>query len=140
MVAHEIQLWRSPDNFLEQSSDDIWQACCYAVRRAIAQANISPVQVKGIGFDGTCSLVALNERDRPISLSQSGNLEQNAILWMEYRTVAQAEQINQTQHKVLTYVGGRISSEMQSPRLLWIKENLPQTWAKTALFLICPTF
>lgn len=40
----------------EQSSAQIWQAVCECVREAVAQAGIPKESVKGIGFDGTCSL------------------------------------------------------------------------------------
>lgn len=43
-------------------------------------------------------------------------------MWMDHRAVSQVERINATQHRVLRYVGGVMSVEMQPPKLLWIKE------------------
>lgn len=43
-------------------------------------------------------------------------------MWMDHRAVSQVELINATQHRVLNYVGGAMSVEMQPPKLLWIKE------------------
>ena len=50
----------APADFVEQSSDDIWAACCYATRQALKLAGIKGDAVAGIGFDATRSLVALD--------------------------------------------------------------------------------
>jgi len=43
--------------------------------------------------------------------------------------------------KVLSYVGGTISPEMEMPKLLWLKQNLSSDcWDKTAIFLELPEF
>lgn len=138
--SRPIGMWRPAEDFAEQSSDDIWQACGAAVRDALAEAGLEAGRVKGIGFDATCSLVALDADDRPVTVSPSGQDAQNVIVWMDHRAIAQAERINEMKHDVLRYVGGVISPEMQTPKLLWLKENLPATWERTARFLDLPDF
>jgi FGGY-family pentulose kinase len=59
---------------------------------------------------------------------------------MDHRAVEQADRINKTGHEVLRYVGGTISPEMESPKLLWLKENLPETWVKAGHFFDLPDF
>ena len=53
---------------------------------------------------------------------------------MDHRAAAQAERINATRHPVLAYVGGKISLEMQTPKLLWLKENLRKSFDATAQY------
>ena len=49
-----ITLFRPREDFVEQSSDDIWRAAGVAVRAALEEAKTSPSAVRGIGFDATC--------------------------------------------------------------------------------------
>lgn len=139
-ATHAIKMWKPQPDFVEQSSDDIWTACGRAVRGALKQAKATPAQVAGIGFDATCSLVCLDANDQPVTVSPTGKDAQNVIVWMDHRAIPQADRINRTQHPVLRYVGGVISPEMETPKLLWLKENLPATWRRTARFLDLPDF
>jgi FGGY-family pentulose kinase len=140
MGTHPLQQHRPADDFVEQSSEDIWRACAAAVRGALAAAQLAPEAIAGIGFDATCSLVLLDAHDEPVSASPTGDSMWNVIVWMDHRAITQAERINAQNHPVLRYVGGRISPEMQTPKLLWLKEQLPESFARAARFLDLPDF
>ncbi len=129
-----IRLWREDPNVFEQSSDDIWQAIRASVREALAAAGLPGEAVKGLGFDATCSLVVLDEEGRPLTVSASGDDSRNVIVWMDHRALDQTDRINRTGHPVLRYVGGRISPEMETPKLLWLKEKLPETFERAGHF------
>lgn len=139
-ASHPIRMWKPEADFVEQSSDDIWRACCRATRMALSKGGVSAGRVKGVGFDATCSLVVLDEAGRPVTVSPTGRDAQNVIVWMDHRATGQADRINRTRHPVLKYVGGAISPEMQTPKLLWLKENLPATWNRAAAFFDLPDY
>jgi FGGY-family pentulose kinase len=138
--SQPIKMWKPQPDHVEQSSDDIWRACCRATRAALKKSGLPPTAIKGIGVDATCSLVALDVSDQPVSVSGTDRAEQNVIVWMDHRALDQTARINRTKHPVLRYVGGVISPEMQMPKLLWLKENLPMTWKRTARFMDLPDF
>lgn len=143
MLAHHaeaIQIWRPAPDFAQQSSEDIWQAIARAVRKVLSDAAVSPEQVRGIGFDATCSLVAVAGDGSPVSVSPDGEAEQNIILWMDHRATEDAAVINATRHEVLRYVGGQISPEMQAPKLRWLRKHLPSTWNRAAHFFDLPDY
>ncbi len=127
-AKRDITIWREGADIVEQSGEDIWQAVCAATREAIGAAGVAPGQIAGIGFDATCSLVVLGEGGAPLTVSPSGDPQRNIIVWMDHRAVGQAERINAMGHDVLRYVGGIISPEMETPKLLWLRENLPATY------------
>lgn len=123
-----IQIWKD-GAFVEQSSTDIWLAVCVAVKAACSKANVAPTEVQSLGFAATCSLVAVDSDSSPVSVSRSGDSRRNVIVWMDHRAVDQAERINTSKSPVLEYCGGAVSPEMQPPKLLWVKENLQESWS-----------
>lgn len=134
-ARRDIALYRDGADMAEQSSDDIWNAVCASVREAVAAAKLGAEAIAGIGFDATCSLVVLGPQGRPLSVGRHGDDRRNIIVWMDHRATAQAGRINATGHRVLDYVGGAISPEMETPKLLWLKQNLPATYKAAWQFL-----
>jgi FGGY-family pentulose kinase len=104
------------------------------VRGVVAEAAIAPGEVGGLGFDATCSLAVVDEEGDPVTVSSTGEPERNVIVWMDHRAAAEAETINATGHKVLDYVGGQVSPEMQAPKLRWLKTHRPESWEQAAHF------
>lgn len=125
-AKRDISLFREAGAIVEQSSAEIWGAVCASVREALASAGVDPAAVIGLGFDATCSLVVLGEGGVPLAVGPSEKPERDIIVWMDHRAVGQADRINAMGHEVLRYVGGRVSPEMQTPKLLWLKENRPE--------------
>lgn len=124
----EIEIFRAAGNIVEQSSVQIWRAVCTAVRGAVASSQVAATRIAGIGFDATCSLVVLGDQGNPLPVGPSEDPNRDIIVWMDHRALDQATRINAGGHDVLRYVGGRISPEMETPKLLWLRENRPQVF------------
>lgn len=67
--------------------------------------------------------------------------EQNVILWLDHRAEEEAAVINSLNHPVLKYVGGKISLEMETPKLMWLKKYLKtECYDKAGYFFDLPDF
>lgn len=137
-ASRKLRIWRPRPGFAQQSSGDIWDAVVQAVRAAREAAGA--VAICGIGFDATCSLVLLDGAGGPVSVDPDGDPAQNVMLWMDHRAEAEAQEINATNAAVLSYVGGRISPEMETPKLLWLSRAMPQAFTRAAHFFDLPDF
>ncbi|XP_017165273.1 FGGY carbohydrate kinase domain-containing protein isoform X2 [Poecilia reticulata] len=134
-----ITIWNPQPEHYVQSSTEIWQKCCSVVKEVTSE--VQSDQIRGVGFDATCSLVVLDESFQPVPVTQDGDPQKNVVMWMDHRAAAQADRITNTGHRVLSRVGGVMSQEMQPPKLLWLKENLKdRCWNKAAHFFDLPDF
>ncbi|KAK4527579.1 hypothetical protein GAYE_SCF41G5502 [Galdieria yellowstonensis] len=131
-----IQTQNLAEDFYEQSSQEIWEAVVLSVREALKLSRIDSTNVRGIGFAATCSLVCLDAKGKPVSVSPYNNDDYwNVILWMDHRAVEQAERITATGHRVLKYFGNKISPENELPKILWLKENLANNFKRVEHFM-----
>lgn len=131
LASEAIKLWQPQQGYYEQSTTDIWHCICHCVQRVVHQSGIEVSHIKGIGFDATCSLAVFSEdEDLPVTVTgpefeNDGN-DRNVILWLDHRPVEETDQINATGHNLLRYVGGKMSIEMEIPKVLWLKNNMPK--------------
>ncbi len=129
-AEHPIQMKRHGADHAEHNSEDIWQAVCKAVRGALSKSAIDPQSVRGISFDATCSLVVRGTQGEQVSVSLSGDDKWDTIVWLDHRALAEADECTATGHEVLSYLGGVMSPEMETPKLMWLKRHLPKSWAR----------
>lgn len=119
----------------EQSTDEIWSAVVATVGEVVAQSGANPAQIAGIGFDATSSVALFDADGRPCSVSTSGDVGRNVVMWCDHRAEAEAAAIDATGHRVLRHIGGIMSPEMVLPKLMWLKRHLPQMWQRYGLAL-----
>lgn len=137
MVAraeHPIALNQPAPDYAEHDSDDIWRAVCSSVRAALEMSQVAPDRVAALAFDATCSLVVQGPSGQQVSVSPGGESRWDTIAWFDHRASAEADECTATGHRVLDYTGKVMSPEMQTPKLMWLKRNLPECWAAAGYF------
>ena len=127
LVGHTVEAiktWKPKANFVEQSSENIWQSICSCCHRVLAETEIDIATIKGIGFDATCSLVLIDECGNSVSVDPDEDDAKNIIVWMDHRAIEETNLINgfKEGYSAFDFVGGRISPEMQLPKLLLLKK------------------
>ncbi len=127
-AEHPIDIHQPQKDHSEHDSEQIWAAVCAAVRGAVAAAGAEGERVGGISFDATCSLVVRDRDGAQLSVSTSGERRWDTIVWFDHRALAEADECTATGHCVLDYIGGVMSPEMQTPKLMWLRRNLPEQW------------
>lgn len=136
-----IEVYNPRVDFYEQSSDEIWSSVCKCVK--FLRDTHADVQIVSIGFDATCSLVTLDASFGPVTVSPESvdkDSSMNVIMWMDHRAKDEAEYINSLGLECLRTVGGKISPEMDPPKILWLKRHFVESYARTAHFFSLPDY
>ena len=133
-AEYPLELNRADANFAEYASEQIWGAVGVAVREAMRVAGARADEAVGISFDATCSLVVRDRAGRPLAVSPGGEARWDTIAWFDHRALGEAEACTATGHRVLDFIGGVMSPEMEVPKLMWLKRHVPETWAQAGHF------
>ena len=131
---YPIAMNRPEENHAEHDSENIWAAVCIAVKTARAKAGVPAEAIAAIGFDATCSLVVRDRSGAPLSVNRKGDPRWDTIVWLDHRALEQADFCTATGHPVLAHSGRVMSPEMEMPKLMWLKQSLPQQWEKAGYF------
>ena len=116
------------DGFQEQASQDWWEAFC-AISRQFTEA-VPPEDIQGIIMSGQMQdLIPLDADLNPVC---------PAILYSDGRAEAQATALETRvgSDYFLHTTGNRCDGSLPLPKLMWLKENRPELYARTAHILI----
>ncbi|KAI8460712.1 hypothetical protein BY996DRAFT_4574324 [Phakopsora pachyrhizi] len=131
-------------DIFEQSTSEIWESIAKACKDCLRESKVEPRQVRGIGFDATCSLAVSDQDGTPMSITKDqwgiDPKKRNIILWADHRAREEARIINSTGSKILDFVGGTMSLEMEIPKVLWLKKHMPTDLFKRSMFFDLPDF
>ena len=104
----------------EQDPEDWWRAA------EAALAELGASDAEGIGLSGQMhGLVALDDADEVV---------RPAILWNDQRTAAECAEIEERVgfERLVRLSGNRAMTGFTAPKLLWLRNNEPDAWARIA--------
>lgn len=103
----------------------VWSAIGTTIRATLVKAGAVKEQVKGIGFDATCSLAVCDLEGRPSSISIGDSDGRDIVLWMDGRAKGEVDDINASQSLMLKYQGGKTSLELDLPKVRYRSQIRP---------------
>ena len=128
IVSKEYPLYFPKPGWSEQQPEDWYVQSMEGIRELTAECDKS--QVAGISFGGQMhGLVALDKDDQVI---------RPAILWNDGRTGKQTDYLNQVigKDKLSEYTANIAFAGFTAPKILWMKENEPENYAKIAKIML----
>ena len=114
----------------EQDPEHWWQATVRCFRMLLETTGINAEQIAGVGFSGQMhGLVLLDEK---------GEVLCPAILWNDQRTGDQCKAITEKLgfDTLLEKTGNPVLPGFTAPKILWVRENEPEIYARVARFLL----
>lgn len=119
--------------WVEQDPRDWWNAARLAVRAVLDAAQISPGRVAGIGVSGQgCAVTLLDAR---------GEVVRPAIIGMDSRSEAQAEQLRRESGADIAARGGKTPAPYNAdPVLMWLAQHEAESLRRAAVSLTTTGF
>jgi xylulokinase len=114
----------------EQDPHLWWDGTVAAVREVIAGHGIEASQVEAIGLTG--------QMHGSVLLDDSGNVVRPAILWNDQRTETECNEIRRLvgPERLIEITGNDALTGFTAPKLLWVKHNEPENWARVSDVLL----
>jgi xylulokinase len=115
-ASHAIETSILRFGWAEQDPEAWWDALCAAVPRAVANAGIPRMEIRGIGVSGGAHIpVLLDEADRVI---------RPAILWADQRSAAEAKELHERAGETIIRTSlNRVNPTWSLAMLAWIKRH-----------------
>lgn len=123
-----LEVSRPHNLWSEQNADDWWAAVEAAVGELKTSHGKEMSAVRGIGLAGQMHGATL--------LDDKGNPLRPAILWNDGRSMDACLEIEQREPKSRDITGNLAMPGFTAPKLVWVAENEPEIFAKTAKVLL----
>ena len=124
----ELVVNRPQEGWSEQDPESWWQATCDTLDQLKVSHAKALSQVRGIGLSGQMHGATL--------LDKNDQILRPAILWNDTRSVEQCKALEANCPNSRELSGNIAMPGFTAPKLLWIQENEPETFARIAKVLL----
>ncbi|MCF6165597.1 Xylulose kinase [Furfurilactobacillus rossiae] len=127
--SYDYPLSQPKPGYSEQNPEDWVMGTTVAIVRLILNDGIAAADIDGISYSGQMHGLVL--------LDANNQVLRPAILWNDTRTTKQCEEISAKMgDDFIEITKNKPLEGFTLPKLLWVKENEPETFAKAATFLL----
>jgi xylulokinase len=114
----------------EQNPSEWWEAVAGSIKSVLQKTNVAGEEVAAVGLTGQMHGLVL--------LDEAGKVLRPAILWNDQRTQSQCDEIHQRigKEKFIRITGNIALTGFTAPKILWVKENEPDVFAKAKHVLL----
>ncbi|MBQ9985186.1 MAG: hypothetical protein IJP38_02645 [Oscillospiraceae bacterium] len=118
------------EGWVEQDAELWWSLTVKTSKKAICDAKVSPSEVKGISISSQGITI--------VPVDKNFSAIYNAISWLDLRAEKETLQIDSDfgETEIFEHTGKSVNAAYTLPKLLWIKENLPEIWSSAEKFLM----
>lgn len=122
-------LYYPNSGWVEQNPEEWWGAVCRGIRRVLTDMNIRSKEIAGIGIDG--------QSWSAIPVDKDGNCLANTPIWMDTRARDICRRVEREigAERIFQVAGNGFEPSYTTPKMLWFKEQRPEIYEKTHLFL-----
>ncbi len=115
--------------WFEQSPQDIWLATVSSIREIMNRPQISSQKVVAVCFSAQGGTL--------IPVDNQGNSIRSAITWLDKRAVPQCSSLTRIvgRKQIIDACGREPIPAYMEPKILWLKENEPETFRRAKKFL-----
>ncbi len=126
----EYQTFYPQSGWAEQNAEDWWLALVTTCREVLEKSGINPSNIVGVGVDSMSSMA--------LPVDQQGNPLHNGLIWLDRRAWKESDWIKDIYGELQISINSNRSDPSNfAPKILWIKNNLPDVYVKTYKFLHC---
>ena len=112
----------------EQPADQWWSALKDNTKEMLKTSSIDPTKIIAVGIDAFSTTV--------LPVDKKGTPLRPGLIWMDRRATKQAAWITENLKNETWKINGNISDAGNpAPKIMWIKENEPEVYEKTHMFL-----
>lgn len=122
------------DGRAEQNPHDWWDAVCRATRELLASTTTPGTSIDGVSFSGQMmGVVPLDVHGEPV---------RPAIIWADTRSTKQTDALLERIPMADCYriTGHRLNPTYSLTKLMWLRENEPENFARTAVFCLAKDY
>jgi xylulokinase len=137
-VLHSVYLpygisYPKPE-WVEQDPDELWRVVATTTRQLIQESGCDPDEILGVGISAQMwNTLPVDEDGQPLTPMLS---------WLDLRSIRQANRVatGEMSEFLFNHTGNIPTAKDCIPKILWLKEERPDIWNRTAYLLDCKEY